>query len=48
MHLTKLPGGGVAISINPGMQYGFDLEPDMVSQLIHLSASRKQNPQGGA
>ena len=38
-------GSGVAISINPGIEFGIDLESDMVMQLIHLNASRKQTPQ---
>ena len=38
-------GGDIAISINPGMEYGIDFDPDMVSQLIHLSASRKPGSQ---
>jgi len=41
-------GSDIAISINPGIEYGIDLEPDMVLQLIHLSASRKKESQGNA
>ena len=41
-------GGGIAISINPGLEYGLDLEPEMVSQLIHLNNTRKQDSQGSA
>lgn len=32
-------GSGVGIAINPGMEIGMDFEPDMVEQLIHLSAA---------
>ena len=38
-------GSGVAIAINPGIEFGIDLESDMVTQLIHLNASRKEQPQ---
>ncbi len=41
-------GGGVAISINPGIEFGIDLESDMVTQLIHLNASRKKTPQASS
>lgn len=38
-------GSGIAVSINPGMEYGIDLDPHTVEQLIHLNASRQQgNP----
>jgi len=33
-------GAGVAISINPGLEFGIDLDPHTVEQLIHLNASR--------
>ena len=38
-------GSGVAIAINPGIEFGIDLESDMVTQLIHLNASRKEQAQ---
>ena len=41
-------GSGVAISINPGLEVGIDLEADMVSQLIHLNAARKDRPQASS
>jgi hypothetical protein len=34
-------GSGIAVSINPGMEYGIDLDPQTVEQLIHLNASRQ-------
>jgi len=41
-------GSGVAIAINPGIEFGIDLEADMVTQLIHLNASRKEQPQASS
>jgi len=41
-------GSGVAIAINPGIEFGIDLEADMVAQLIHLNASRKEQPQASS
>ena len=41
-------GSGVAIAINPGIEFGIDLESDMVTQLIHLNASRKEQPQASS
>jgi len=35
-------GSGIAVSINPDMEYGIDLDPDTVVQLIHLNAGRQQ------
>ena len=34
-------GSGIGIAINPGIEFGIDLEADMVAQLVHLNASRK-------
>jgi len=41
-------GSGVAIAINPGIEFGIDLDSDMVTQLIHLNASRKETPQASS
>jgi hypothetical protein len=41
-------GSGVAIAINPGIEFGIDLEPDMVMQMIHLNNSRKEQPQASS
>jgi len=41
-------GSGVAIAINPGIEFGIDLEADNVTQLIHLNASRKAPPQASS
>jgi len=41
-------GSGVAIAINPGIEFGIDLEPDMVMQMIHLNTSRKEQPQASS
>ena len=41
-------GSDVAIAINPGIEFGIDLESDMVTQLIHLNASRKEQPQASS
>ncbi len=43
--LTRI-GSGVAVSINPGMEFGIDLDPDTVEQLIHLSSARNQGKPG--
>jgi len=34
-------GSGVGITINPGFEVGMDFEPDMVEQLIHLNADKR-------
>jgi hypothetical protein len=39
-------GSGVAVSINPGMEFGIDLDPHTVEQLIHLSSARNQDRPG--
>jgi hypothetical protein len=39
-------GSGVAVSINPGMEFGIDLDPHTVEQLIHLSNARNQGKPG--
>ncbi len=39
-------GSGVAVSINPGMEFGIDLDPHTVEQLIHLSNASNQNKPG--
>jgi len=39
-------GSGVGVSINPGIEFGIDLDPDTVEQLIHLSNTRAQNRPG--
>ena len=41
-------GSGVGIAINPGIEFGIDLEPDMVMQMIHLNTSRKEQPQASS
>jgi hypothetical protein len=41
-------GSGVAIAINPGIEFGIDLEAETVMQLIHLNASRKDGPQASS
>ena len=33
-------GSGVGIAINPGWEFGMDLDPDTVEQLTHLHAAR--------
>jgi len=38
-------GSGIAIAINPAFDIGIDLDTDTVMHLIHLNASRQQNPQ---
>jgi hypothetical protein len=35
-------GSGVGVSINPGMEFGIDFDPDTVEQLIHLSNARDE------
>jgi hypothetical protein len=35
-------GSGVAIAVNPGLEFGIDLDPHTVEQLIHLNASTSQ------
>lgn len=35
-------GSGIAVSINPGMEFGIDLDTDTVEQLIHLNSVQKQ------
>jgi len=39
-------GSGVAVSINPGMEFGIDLDTHTVEQLIHLSNARNQGKPG--
>jgi hypothetical protein len=39
-------GTGVAVSLNPGMEFGIDLDPETVEQLIHLSSVRSQSKPG--
>lgn len=39
-------GSGVGVSINPGMEFGIDFDPDTVEQLIHLNGSRDQDKPG--
>ena len=34
-------GSDIAISINPGLEVGLDLDPIMVEQLIHLNNAKK-------
>ena len=41
-------GSGVAIAINPGIEFGIDLEAETVMQLIHLNAARKDRPQASS
>jgi hypothetical protein len=36
-------GSGVGIAINPGLEFGIDLEPQMVEQLIHMNAAKQKN-----
>jgi len=33
-------GSGVGIAINPGWEFGIDLDPATVEQLVHLNAAR--------
>jgi len=35
-------GTGVALSLNPGMEFGIDFDPETVEQLIHLSSARSR------
>jgi hypothetical protein len=35
-------GSGVAISINPGLEYGIDFDPPTVEQLIHLNTQKSK------
>lgn len=39
-------GSGIGVSINPGIEFGIDLDPHTVEQLIHLSGARAQNRPG--
>jgi len=39
-------GSGIAVSINPGVEFGIDLDPHTVEQLIHLSNARTHNKPG--
>jgi hypothetical protein len=41
-------GSGIAIAINPGFEVGLDLDTDSVTHLIHMNASRQQNPQASS
>ncbi|HFD80681.1 MAG TPA: SseB family protein [Gammaproteobacteria bacterium] len=41
-------GSGVAISINPGLEVGMDLDPDSVAQLIQANAARQQQGQASS
>lgn len=36
-------GSGVGVSINPGLEFGIDLDPDMVEQLIQLGMARSED-----
>ena len=38
-------GSGIAVSINPGMEFGIDLDTDTVEQLIHLNTVNKPEAQ---
>ena len=38
-------GSGIAVSINPGMEFGIDLDTDTVEQLIHLNTANKPKTQ---
>lgn len=39
-------GSGVGVSINPGMEFGIDLDPDTVEQLIHINNARADKRPG--
>ena len=39
-------GSGVGVSINPGMEFGIDLDPHTVEQLIHINSARGDNRPG--
>jgi len=39
-------GSGIAISLNPGVEFGIDFDADTVEQLIHASNSRQPAPPG--
>lgn len=36
-------GSGIALSVNPGLEYGIDLDTDTVEQLIHLNSVKKSD-----
>jgi hypothetical protein len=36
-------GTGVGVALNPGIEFGIDLDPETVEQLIHLSSARSRN-----
>lgn len=40
-------GSGIAMSINPGLEFGIDLDPETVEQLIHLNTERNPPDQPG-
>jgi hypothetical protein len=37
-------GSGIAISLNPGMEYGIDFDASTVEQLIHANSRRQAPP----
>jgi hypothetical protein len=37
-------GSGIAISLNPGMEFGIDFDATTVEQLIHANSSRQAEP----
>lgn len=37
-------GSGIAISLNPGIDFGIDFDADTVEQLIHANNSRQATP----
>jgi len=39
-------GSGVGVSINPGMEFGIDLDPHTVEHLIHINNARADNRPG--
>jgi len=39
-------GSGIAISLNPGVEFGIDFDADTIEQLIHTSNSRQPAPTG--
>ena len=39
-------GSGVGVSINPGMEFGIDLDPQTVEHLIHISNARADKRPG--
>jgi hypothetical protein len=39
-------GAGIALALNPGMEFGIDFDPETVEQLIHLSKARSQSKPG--